>query len=319
MENSEYKVGSLLNFLGGGGSSSSGDGHKSQSAEDNLFTASKNQQKAEATPKTPKQLNKKEARDASDQSQLKQLNKRKVTDANFTSSDQPQRILKQLTKKRKKEKRPKKLKDAAEKADKVKGTGNSSEDEEVAAPPPPPLGSVKYEDNKQRVVKPEEDIRTIVVGNLPSTIKPKKLKNLFKPFGSVESVRLRCAARPDAATTKRLAVMQGNFHESRSNISAFVRFETKEEAEKACELNGSEFNGHHLRVDVAANAGNNRETRRAVFVGNLDFALEEETLRSHFDACGAISDVRIVRDANSGVGKGFAYVNFYVSLKITRF
>ena len=55
------------------------------------------------------------------------------------------------------------------------------------------------------------------------------------------------------------------------------------------------------------------ELSKAIFVGNLDFGVEDEALWAHFGECGPISDVRLIRDSSSGIGKGFGYVNFQVS------
>jgi len=36
----------------------------------------------------------------------------------------------------------------------------------------------------------------------------------------------------------------------------------------------------------------------------------EEAIYSHFDQCGEIENVRLIRDNKTGVGKGFGYVQF---------
>ena len=56
---------------------------------------------------------------------------------------------------------------------------------------------------------------------------------MFGEFGKVETVRFRGAARPDMNTTKKLAVIKRAIHENRHNISAYVRFKERAEAEKA--------------------------------------------------------------------------------------
>jgi len=40
--------------------------------------------------------------------------------------------------------------------------------------------------------------------------------------------------------------------------------------------------------------------------------IEEEPVRQHFTVCGAITNVRIIRDQKTGAGKGFGYVTFAV-------
>lgn len=41
--------------------------------------------------------------------------------------------------------------------------------------------------------------------------------------------------------------------------------------------------------------------------------IKELPLRQHFEECGKVEAVRLVRDPNTGVGKGFGYVLFDVS------
>lgn len=45
---------------------------------------------------------------------------------------------------------------------------------------------------------------------------------------------------------------------------------------------------------------------------NLD--TEEESLRQVFNDCGEIEAVRIVRDSKTGLGKGFGFILFEVSV-----
>ena len=49
---------------------------------------------------------------------------------------------------------------------------------------------------------------------------------------------------------------------------------------------------------------------KAVFIGNVRFSEEEDMVRKHFRKCGTITNVRLVRDSTTGIGKGFGYVNF---------
>jgi nucleolar protein 12 len=41
-------------------------------------------------------------------------------------------------------------------------------------------------------------------------------------------------------------------------------------------------------------------------------AAEEDDLWKMFESCGKISGIRLIRDKRTGVGKGFAYINFEV-------
>jgi nucleolar protein 12 len=110
---------------------------------------------------------------------------------------------------------------------------------------------------------------------------------------------------------------------------------------------GSMFMDRFIRVDRAVKASTNGVEKTAeglgdpklsVFVGNLDFASKEEDLRVFFEGVVSaergppptvhkaqssadieksvnwVTRVRIVRDKDTQLGKGFAYVQFCVSL-----
>jgi len=171
------------------------------------------------------------------------------------------------------------------------------------------MAQVKAEDSKERKEDPEKEARTVFVGNLPVTCKKQELKKIFMEFGKIEAIRFRCATRPDLKTTKKVAVIKGKFHEESSNIAAYVRFTEVEMAVKATAFNGSLLEGHSVRVDLAA-AARSHDNKRAVFLGNLDFKVQEDEVRALFAKCGEVESVRLVRDASTGIGKGFGYVNF---------
>ena len=47
-----------------------------------------------------------------------------------------------------------------------------------------------------------------------------------------------------------------------------------------------------------------------VYVGNLSYDLTEEDLRTVFSGCGAITEVKIVKDFFTGKARGFGFVSF---------
>jgi nucleolar protein 12 len=166
----------------------------------------------------------------------------------------------------------------------------------------------------------EKEKRTVFVGNCPTSVTSDSLKKLFRPYGKIEAVRLRGAARPDLTTTKKLAMIKKNFNEKRHNIIAYVRYANIDDTKKSLALNGHILAGHTLRVDLVVKDGTcnidvaskkEHDQSKAVFVGNLGFSVEEDEVRQHFSRCGLISDVRIVRDSKTGMGKGFCYINFH--------
>ena len=47
-----------------------------------------------------------------------------------------------------------------------------------------------------------------------------------------------------------------------------------------------------------------------VYVGNIPFSATEESLREFFESCGTITDLRLIKDRETGRSKGFAFVTF---------
>ncbi|KAJ1719864.1 Nucleolar protein 12 [Coemansia erecta] len=168
----------------------------------------------------------------------------------------------------------------------------------------------KYEPKPQ---DPDVLRRTIFIGNITiECITDGKVYNQLKAmctkYGKVKSIRFRSVAFSEMLPRK-VAYITGKFHSQRDSCNAYVEFTSEEAAVKAVELNGAMFQEKHIRVDRADNS-QGRDMKRTVFVGNLDFATQEEELWSHFGTCGEIENVRVVRDRKTNIGKGFAYVQF---------
>jgi len=73
-------------------------------------------------------------------------------------------------------------------------------------------------------------------------------------------------------------------------------------------LNGSVIKTNHIRVDYAVRK--NLDYNNTLFIGNLHFATNEEELRAYFKSCGVIDNIRVIRDSETHVGKGIAYITF---------
>ncbi|RVD82717.1 uncharacterized protein DFL_007132 [Arthrobotrys flagrans] len=154
---------------------------------------------------------------------------------------------------------------------------------------------------------------TVFVGNLPSSIitdkaQHKTLQSAFKAHGVVSSIRFRSIAFSDQIPRKAAFITKA-LHVDQTTVNAYIVFKTPEAARSSLKLNGTVVLNHHIRVDSVAHPAKN-DSRKCVFVGNLDFEAAEESLWKHFSTCGKVENVRLVRDAKTNVGKGFAYVQF---------
>ncbi|XP_022130003.2 RNA-binding protein 34 [Pieris rapae] len=157
----------------------------------------------------------------------------------------------------------------------------------------------------------EDEIkRTLFIGNVLYKPKTKKdIKKLFSQYGDIDTVRIRAVPVKDATMTPKLAIIKNELHPERTTVNVYVKYQKPESVEKALSANNTVLDGHHLRVTRSDITGT-LDTKCSIFIGNLPFAIEDETLRGKFEKCGEIESVRIVRDEKTGAGKGFGYVNF---------
>ncbi|KAM7394801.1 hypothetical protein PAMP_021583 [Pampus punctatissimus] len=168
---------------------------------------------------------------------------------------------------------------------------------------------------KLKARKAEEAVkkkRTVFVGNLPVSCTKKTLRSLFRDKGSIESIRFRSVVREDPSMSRKVAAIQRQVHPKKQSVNAYVVFKDEEGVTKALMSNGMEIEkDFYIRVDRVTESSSH-DHKRSVFVGNLSFEINELAFRRHFEECGSVEAVRLVRDQNSGLGKGFGYVLFEV-------
>jgi len=192
----------------------------------------------------------------------------------------------------------------------------------------------------------EKAARTVFLGNVSiecinSKAAEKALKKHLESFipdladntppHKIESIRFRSTAF-GSSLPKRAAFAKKDIMEATTkSTNAYAVYTTKVAAREAVRrLNGSVLLNRHLHVDSVAHP-TKIDHRRCVFVGNLPFVDDEsqtstvegekakskkpasdieEGLWVQFGKCGKVESVRVVRDAKTRVGKGFAYVQF---------
>ena len=191
--------------------------------------------------------------------------------------------------------------------------------------------------------------RTVFLGNVSTdAIKSKSarktlLAHLSVPLTTlgkgdeahrVESLRFRSTPFVSNAGPKKAAYTKKELmDDTASSTNAYAVYTTEVAARTAVSrLNGTIVLDRHLRADYAAKP-DWIDHRRCVFVGNLSFvdreateppengdqprrpkakdpADAEEGLWRTFGKAGKVESVRVVRDKETRVGKGFAYVQF---------
>jgi nucleolin len=107
----------------------------------------------------------------------------------------------------------------------------------------------------------------------------------------------------------------------------YVEFANVEDATKAVEaMNGKEIDGREINVNFAsarpAPTEGARQDRakqfndkpsdpsKTLFVGNLSFQADENTIYETFGEYGSVQSVRLITDRETGAPKGFGYVEF---------
>lgn len=182
---------------------------------------------------------------------------------------------------------------------------------------------------KSREQLQEVEARTLFVGNLPTSISRKALASIFKSCGTVVSARLRSVAVTGVKLPPEQAGNQNMMRKVCANTGkvladtpkksaqGYVVFESLESIPAALQLNNTIYESHSIRVD---HADPTIEPTRTVFVGNLPYGADEETLRSHFidhlnnaedlneSEGSAVQGVRIIREKETQKCKGFGYV-----------
>lgn len=152
--------------------------------------------------------------------------------------------------------------------------------------------------------------RTVFVGNVPLETTRIQLEKLFKKYGKVEKVWFRSLALEHMSKVPTKAkIIKGQYGTQKDNKNAYVLFKAKEDALKASlELNQTVIGDKHIRVDVDSKEGQANDFDATVFIGNLPYVVNEEELRLHFADVGKILNVRVVRDKETFIGKGIAYI-----------
>ena len=165
------------------------------------------------------------------------------------------------------------------------------------------------------------DSRTLFMGNIPISETVKSIGAFCAKFGEVHSVRLRSVPVEGTAVddkgnqdlVKKVCTNAGKFGTQKKCFNAYVVFKEEASVAKALTANNSLMGKRHLRVDKANPTL--FDTRRSVFIGGLPHYMDEEALREHFAKVlpgghADIEGVRIVRDPETLLCKGFGYMLF---------
>ncbi|KAL7718779.1 RNA recognition motif containing protein [Entamoeba marina] len=158
----------------------------------------------------------------------------------------------------------------------------------------------------------EEADRTVFITNVSVDVKHSEMKKFLSKYGNLISYRFRNTAYSTLDKSKKVNFLKKEFNKKRKTQGVYALYETKDEAKSAAEqIDNTLFLGYHLRADWEVNKDQKKDVKKTIFVGNLPFNIEEEDVRKAFEKqAGNVQRVRVVRDNNTGTGRGIAYVTF---------
>lgn len=160
----------------------------------------------------------------------------------------------------------------------------------------------------------------------------------------LEKLRFRSLPVSSTKIPKRASYITKSLLESTTKaIQAYAVYSSQAAARSAVKkLNGTVVLGRHLRADLTAHP-DEKDHRRCVYIGNLNFVDDENSMMVNANAdqkpskklkipsdveeglwriftekAGPVEFVRVPRDPNTRVGKGFAYVQFKDGISVEK-
>ncbi|RKP04948.1 hypothetical protein THASP1DRAFT_10033, partial [Thamnocephalis sphaerospora] len=140
---------------------------------------------------------------------------------------------------------------------------------------------------------------TVYVGNLSWNVDEEWLQQELAECGEIKSARI---------------ITEGPG--GRSKGFGYVDFSDASGAQAAAALSGKEIDGRQVRIEVTTPRATTHERREqsaksnTLFVGNLPFSANEDSVAEVFAAFGEVQSVRLPTDRETGQAKGFGYVQF---------
>ncbi|GMR50778.1 hypothetical protein PMAYCL1PPCAC_20973, partial [Pristionchus mayeri] len=164
----------------------------------------------------------------------------------------------------------------------------------------------------------DERKRTVFVGNLPKDFTRRKLEVLFAECGKIDSVRLRGTVGSKETLSKKTAFLAGKVNDNIKSIVGYVKFVSPDTVPIAIKKNGEIVEDHHIRVDGCVDI-KNYDRKSTIFIGNLPFEISDDELIEWAEECiGAVEFVRVIRDRNTGFGKGVGFITFKEDASIAK-
>lgn len=146
------------------------------------------------------------------------------------------------------------------------------------------------------LMNPANGLKEIIVKNIPFTTQEECVRDLFDSCGTITNI--------DIPT----------YPDGRGVGSCVVSFTTSEAATAALAHDGLDFNGRWMKVKLNGQYERQDHVKpqgcRQIFIGNLHYGTDEESVQEVFGNCGEIISVRLAQDHETGKFRGFGHVEF---------
>jgi RNA recognition motif-containing protein len=181
----------------------------------------------------------------------------------------------------------------------------------------------KKQEKKTEVEKRSE--HGIWIGNLPWHVSKEELRKFFVEYSDITEemiTRVHMPAPNDGKPANKVEEKKKFVKVVNNQGYAYVDFNCSEAVGYAIELseqllsgrrvlikNNKSFEGRPQKTKEESRNGGKPPSKR-VFLGNLTFDTTEESLKEHFEKCGAIATVKVAQFEDSGKCKGYAWITF---------
>lgn len=162
------------------------------------------------------------------------------------------------------------------------------------------------------------------IGNLPFSVSKEVLRTWLVDHSDITAEMITRIHMPGPNDSKPAnKVVEKKFGKVEHNKGfAYVDFSTAEGVEQAVELseqllfgrrllikNNKSFEGRPQKTKEESRNDGKPPSKR-IFLGNLSYDVTEESLKEHFEKCGAIESVKVATFEDSGKCKGYAWIVF---------
>ena len=204
--------------------------------------------------------------------------------------------------KKKKEKKEKKKKEEKEK-NKLANESAAKESQNSRKKKRKPRKKKKREKGKKfntSMVKINR-MKTVNVNGMPHGTKVNNVRKFFRPCGGIQYINMQ--KFDDTGKTRGMCT---------------ITFKSLAAAQKAIGLTGKWWGKRYVEIKQYAGLGETYTPPNisdmpsgctTIYVGNLDFKVDEKDLNDAFAGCGEIQEIRLAKDAD-GNKRGFAHITF---------